>query len=744
MDLASDASDDSIESPPHRRHLRAAIELGSILLLALALRLTVYVGLALGDDFSYADLVLRILDYGYPELGERSVFVARPLWLALLASSVAIFGWSEVAFVLPVLVSSLVGVAAAWWLARRLAGPLAGAMAGLSLAALFPADLVHATTLTNDLVGSALAAIGAVLGLVAFGLGDTGPHARRTRIALAGLAGVFVGATVAVKLSFAILFAPLVLASITWSLARGRVGPGATSLVAGWLLAQIAISLFFFVMAGDPIGHLRVEWTFNRENQADPAQTAERLAFYPARMLGAAVSGHPGFRYSEYGAFFLLWLVAAGIALSDRCARQRIGWCLAWALAPLLMLQFWPITLSGTYIPIHRLPRFLLLIAVPSAVVIGVSAPVVARWRLPWRLLAWSGLLAAVTISGISTWRMAETHRDSMLDPRIASQYASHFPGTIIADRELCERLQLASRFTLQSRCLEIDEWFGRNATNATRVAGSSVDSSVMAFTGGSRRPELDPAFAARFTNDPRLEDWAVVAKLDSETRPWRHEPLTIRLGPLPFEEPATATSGSRSSGSRPTTADSLAPAPLEPRCRLRDSARTQWRLVDELDLGNRHSERAHGYRIERESWQGVRAFPYPNGRQVRDSGRAFLGAHEFELTIQPDIRAGADTRTDEWCLVKRVDAGVRDQRSRWFIAHEPIGEMVLPTEDSAGFRDLSLGFERRVAVPGPLRFREELVSSEGDVNGFRVELYRGVAVDPGGRSSRERDGAEP
>ena len=95
------------------------LALGLLLLVALAVRLYFFCGLALRDDPAYSSLVHEILTKGYPSvhheasraylsnLGLHSVFVGRPVFLLLIAASAKIFGWSEFSLVLPTLLCSL-------------------------------------------------------------------------------------------------------------------------------------------------------------------------------------------------------------------------------------------------------------------------------------------------------------------------------------------------------------------------------------------------------------------------------------------------------------------------------------------------------------------------------------------------------------------------------------------------------------------------------------------------------------
>ncbi|MCE5267364.1 MAG: DUF2961 domain-containing protein [Planctomycetaceae bacterium] len=65
-------------------------------------------------------------------------------------------------------------------------------------------------------------------------------------------------------------------------------------------------------------------------------------------------------------------------------------------------------------------------------------------------------------------------------------------------------------------------------------------------------------------------------------------------------------------------------------------------RLTDELDVANPASEKMHGYRMTGEKWSGVTSSSYdrmenePRKPTTTDDGRAFAGASEFTVSIDP------------------------------------------------------------------------------------------------------------
>src|SRR5689334_3121216 len=127
---------------------RSCLDLIPILTLAGAVRLAMFSGFVLGDDPAYGTMVRGLLTQGYPIAEGTNVFASRPLLLGFAAASIKLLGWTEAAFVLPVLLASLTGVACAYFLATQLVDRTAGLLSAAALS-LFPLDVVYSTTMAN-------------------------------------------------------------------------------------------------------------------------------------------------------------------------------------------------------------------------------------------------------------------------------------------------------------------------------------------------------------------------------------------------------------------------------------------------------------------------------------------------------------------------------------------------------------------------------------------------------------------
>ncbi|GEL16679.1 glycoside hydrolase family 172 protein [Pseudonocardia asaccharolytica] len=91
--------------------------------------------------------------------------------------------------------------------------------------------------------------------------------------------------------------------------------------------------------------------------------------------------------------------------------------------------------------------------------------------------------------------------------------------------------------------------------------------------------------------------------------------------------------------------------------------------LTDILDVGDRASEAAHGYRISGQRWAGSRRYQYEGVADtvdVPDTGRAHRGTSRFVLRIDPD--------NDGVLLRRRFDQTIANQRADVLVDAKVIG----------------------------------------------------------------------
>jgi 4-amino-4-deoxy-L-arabinose transferase-like glycosyltransferase len=656
------------------------LDLLILLTLSGAARAVLFSGFVGGDDFAYAALAHDIVENRYPAV-EPNVFAARPVLMLPIATSIAILGWTEWALTLPVLLGSLSGIGCTYALGRLLAGRAAGLCASATLA-VFPLDLVYATTTTNDIVGSAVIASAMVLGVLSF---QTAAHERRrVAILLAMGAGFTAGLAPGVKLSMVLGLVPPALIVVVLAALHRDFRTAAVCVLVGLGCGQLLLAVFFWYTSGAMLANYAVELGFNRTFMAQPYldARADALLAYPRWTFGIRPAVSDVDWFFPYGLFFPV-AVLSGIA-SLRWSSRWTWLLMFWFTGVVLLMEFWPLQMFPAYIPIHRLPRFLHLAAVPGALLIGTACvSAVARGGLTRvaAIAVWAVyLLHSVGTSVIA----AERHRDSMQDLRFAATISSHFPGPVVSDAEMRGYLMFRRGFRDQERM--------RKLLGAQVI----VPPRSMVIVGGGRRIDMDPDWTERRVPEQIPDDWLKIADLPGTPRPWRRQRGAVYV----------------SVGAAKLTAKGFAHAIGATLC----GGGVSWRLVDVLDVGDRTSEAAHGYRIEEQTFFGERMM-YVNGGELEDDGRAFRHSQTFEVSkLTPKVPV---------CLVKRVDPGARRQVSRWFAGENTIATVTVDTDDVSEWHDAAIHIPPDRIPSSRLRLTERFVSAAVDVNSYRIEIYQ-------------------
>ena len=478
----------------------------SVLAFSLAARLLLFSGFGLGDDLTYAESVHQIITTGYPNPAEPNLFLLRPVFLEAIATSVKWFGWSEFAFVLPVLVASLVGITSVYFLGLAIHGRVAALFAALALS-LAPLDMVNSTTLTNDIVGSAFLGVGSLLAFAAFRAGSFRP------LLLAAVSGLVFGMSTSVKTSFVVAAAPLVMC-VAWEVWRNRgtwrIG---VSVAAGYATAQLVLGLFCLLKFGNAFAPLDVELEFNygaMERHYSPEMLGNTLLYYPRMIAGLRPAGLYGHEIFPVGWFYLLAILSS---LTAPFLNIRSSWRpLVFFVFLMLALEFWPLRLEPYYIPIHRLPRFLHIAAIPEALLIGVAVAEMLKQKTEWKVAA----VLAFTVYAVTSFRVSSAasahHNDSMRDMRLIAETLRYSHGLIVSDIEARTYLLFADRFRSPNRFL---------LNPATHVPSGSL-----VVVGGSRRPEFGSRVA--FPEEAVPTTWTEVANFGGAETPWRLTPARI------------------------------------------------------------------------------------------------------------------------------------------------------------------------------------------------------------------------
>ncbi len=330
---------------------------------ALALRLVFFTGLQGHDDLIYSRVAFALSE-GRWEPGADISF-----WLRLgatlpVALLYKLFGVHVFWLVTPNLAASMVLVGLAWKFGRELYSEAAGRAAAI-FTALLPMDVFHATECHSDLPQAAMATLGVYLLWSAL----RQESSRRTLLRAAA-AGLAFGAAHLTKESAFLLVLPI----IPWirdRRARGRLG------TAGMAFAAVVAGelLLWGLASGDPLLRVHAAAGTQAQTLAATPETLASRAGSLASMLFNPLG--PTFVYTG-GLLALAGLASAWALTRDR---QASGWIAAWFAAVLLLLAFWPRSISP-YRPVMLLhARVLAPIVVPAALLAGrFLSSVRPRW----------------------------------------------------------------------------------------------------------------------------------------------------------------------------------------------------------------------------------------------------------------------------------------------------------------------------------------------------------------------------
>lgn len=485
----------------------------AIFLLGIALRLVMFAGFVLGDDPSYADLVHEILQGHYPPLSgpEVNLFSFRPLFLLPVAASMKLFGWSEFSFVLPVLLCSVLSIYVVYGIGLRLWDKSTGLLAAL-LYTFFPLNLVHATTMTNDIMIAFLIALSSLLFIMGL------QAASKNAALFFALAGVALGLGTGVKINSQAALGIYAVYLAVCFFRHEQVPKSALWLFVTWVLVQAAFCIVYYSQTGNPLSHITSELAF-RQQHAEHAQpkTWEHirwlLLIYPRHMFCLLKEGFPGYNFLSYGYFY--WVLPFALLYSAVTRDKRIVFPVIWFIFLFLFIEFafvnlWP------YRPIVRLPRGLEIITVPTVLLIGSS--IVAAYRKN-RLLRWLSVITVIFLTTTSLYhagKKAWYYRDATTDARMAFAIIQERPeSTVITDGEMQYVLRFYSKYRNNERIKAFTD------SDAKYPKGSFV-------IWGGGRTMMPLMFVRKRLPKEIPQHWKKVAEIEGKKRPWRVTNLVI------------------------------------------------------------------------------------------------------------------------------------------------------------------------------------------------------------------------
>jgi hypothetical protein len=490
------------------------LTISNIIILALLIRMLCFSGFVLGDDPNYADDARTILDGSYPPLCDLCVFSFRPVLLYAISASLKWLGWSEFNFVLPILLSSLISIYLIYRLGELLFDRHTGLLAALLLT-VYPLDVVHATTMSNDIMLGMLVALSMLLLLT--GLKSAGWKSLLSFAAGGSALGIATG----VKINAIPLIGLFILILLYCAWKEGRFNRGSLLFFISWALIQMIFSVTYYLKTGDFLAHIHAELIFNKKfNPSGFVSTAsslkDALLYYPQYMLCLKAEGHPDYEFYPYGFVYPVFLLGVPYFIYRREGKVVIP--LVWFASVFLLMEFAPLRITPFYQPIHRLIRFLSIISIPALLVVGYFARQVFREGCRGKLLASFLIAGLVSTSLHQAYRKSYCYRDSMSDARNAYEIIRHMPyKRIISDHEMKMSLILYNQLDNRDRfkSFEYDK------------PQFSPDSLVI--LGGARRPDIHHLYADNLVRSvqPR-HNWVKICEVEGKKEAWRKSNLVV------------------------------------------------------------------------------------------------------------------------------------------------------------------------------------------------------------------------
>lgn len=411
---------------------------GLILLLVLAgvWRLVFFVGPLGSDDLYYSEPAWRLATGQYTFT--PNLFALRLGYVVPIAAAYAVFGAGPFTLVLFNAICSVAGVWVTLEIARRFVDERAAWIAA-ALAAVFPLDVFHATEAHTDLPLAVLTGLSALLFL-------------REKFLAAGLV---LGAAHLVKESA--FFGFVILACLA-----GRPRPRQLLALAGFAIIVALECALFAAATRDPFFRFHAIQTIQSGAMQylypiEQHSVARRAFVDLPRVLGA----------SPYLGFFPLLALAGAVIRRDRVFRPL----LFWTAAMILLLVFWPLTISPFRPAVALHPRVFLVISIPICIFGAALLRSLPRafWSLP--------LVAAIAC----TWFVRHDQRALSEGARVAREHLPADARVVVSDPRTTGLLRLYDgyRDTRDWR-----SWLDPEPAGSVRVRNAAWEDRLRAWYG--------------------------------------------------------------------------------------------------------------------------------------------------------------------------------------------------------------------------------------------------------------------
>jgi hypothetical protein len=240
------------------------------------------------------------------------------------------------------------------------------------------------------------------------------------------------------------------------------------------------------------------------------------MLYYPRMILRLGEHGY-GYDLFPLGWFFPYALGTLILALALRIKGLTLP--AAWFLFLILAKQFWPLQWAP-YVPIHRLPRFLHIAAIPGALLIGGTFGRLLQRARIHRMRVFAAVAVYAIASLVQSQRASAHHNDCMADPRLLADFVDWYDGPVFTDPDLHYYLEFSHGFENTARFrMPLDPFY-------------QIWEGSLVIVGGSRKPELGPAYALRPEPIPR--EWTRLFQLKTPVGACRIEPATGYIAGTP------------------------------------------------------------------------------------------------------------------------------------------------------------------------------------------------------------------
>jgi 4-amino-4-deoxy-L-arabinose transferase-like glycosyltransferase len=487
------------------------VQLGLILVSAIVLRATFFVGFGLGDDLGYIGHADEILAGRYPPLDPLNQYAYRPLLLYLFAGGIALFGHTDLGVAAPVFLAAVVTTGIVFVFVRKLIDPAAAWWCAL-LFAFEPFNVVNSTTMTNDVILACLTFAATTLFLIA----DRCQTGSRSRWSFAAAGVLMVGAFL-----IKIAFLPMLFAVALYSAAalRNRTRTVLTChavFYATVLTGLMCVCLIYYLKKGDLLWQFKAETFYYQTYKPDWYRAG--LIDYPALMWQYprslfGFSGYSGFRYLDHGLLF--WLVVPAACLAIVRGGTVLKFLVATCAIVFLFFEFYPQYLTPRYLPLVRQERYLEQMLPAAAVIAGTALHALFRRH---RTLATCILALLLVDSVAEASRRYTEYDDSQRDMRELARYAK----ATIAPGRACLAVDLpannALSFYLRSAAVDLRQIAGR-AVDDVRNCYIAVGGARSFWWSGDRVFDIIA---------PAPPHWIPTYTIAAPIRPWRRSPLRV------------------------------------------------------------------------------------------------------------------------------------------------------------------------------------------------------------------------